>query len=64
VHNLREVESLPRTLAMALAALALVVPLGLLVVIAVVALVVGNLAATVPARSAGRVQPAAVLRTG
>jgi ABC-type lipoprotein release transport system permease subunit len=36
----------------------------LLVVVAVVALVVGNLAAALPARRASRVQPAAVLRTG
>jgi putative ABC transport system permease protein len=38
------------------------VPLGLLLAIAVAALIAGNLAAMVPARSAGRVQPAAILR--
>jgi hypothetical protein len=37
-------------------------PLGLLLVIAIAALLAGNLAAMIPARSAGRVQPAAILR--
>ena len=40
------------------------VPVGLLLLIAAVALVVGNLAAAVPGRRAGRVRPAAVLRAG
>jgi putative ABC transport system permease protein len=39
-------------------------PVGLLAAIAIAALVAGFLAALIPARAAGRVQPAAVLRTG
>ena len=39
-------------------------PVGLLAVIAVVALVAGIIAATIPAHSARRVKPAAILRAG
>jgi putative ABC transport system permease protein len=40
------------------------VPMALLIAIAVGALLAGNLAATIPARAAGRVRPATVLRAG